>query len=425
MLSTILIIDKRKELSTKYKKSIDSADINAVIARSLQDAIAFVQELEPDMIIVSDSINETLPSFCQKIRALTYNTRPIIVALSKSADSNDRISILEAGADDFISEPVNIEEFKTRIKAHLRRDVESNLDNKTLLPNLKFVKKSLKRILNSNTQAVLRISIKNLQEYKSVYTELASDKVLQTFVAIAKSALSESDFIGQIDETDYIIITNKFGVEKIAEYLVFAFDTVAPKFYSENDAKRGYMTLKGESYTGRRVEFVSILVGGIPDGLDKIGSVDYILNKLRNLCQIAKLPNGSNFIMERTQLTASDSIIESFSNKNIYIKENDESLRYLLRTSLELQGYDVQEDLNIESGEQPSIIILDVGQDKSELEELRRLKSLQNFANTKFIVTTTMHEKSTILGAGADLYLPKPYEILDLIKWVEYFLKEC
>ena len=112
-----------------------------------------------------------------------------------------------------------------------------------------------------------------------------------------------------------------------------------------------------------------------------------------------------------------------FSNKNIYIKENDESLRYLLRTSLELQGYDVQEDLNIESGEQPSIIILDVGQDKSELEELRHLKSLQNFANTKFIVTTTMHEKSTILGAGADLYLPKPYEILDLIKWVEYFLK--
>ena len=264
-----------------------------------------------------------------------------------------------------------------------------------------------------------------MQEYKSVYTELASDKVLQTFVAIAKSALSESDFIGQIDETDYIIITNKFGVEKIAEYLVFAFDTVAPKFYSENDAKRGYMTLKGESYTGRRVEFVSILIGGISEGLDKIGSVDYILNKLRNLCQIAKLPNGSNFIMERTQLTASDSIIESFSNKNIYIKENDESLRYLLRTSLELQGYDVQEDLNIESGEQPSIIILDVGQDNSELEELRHLKSLQNFANTKFIVTTTMHEKSIILGAGADLYLPKPYEILDLIKWVEYFLKEC
>ena len=88
---------------------------------------------------------------------------------------------------------------------------------------------------------------------------------------------------------------DKFGVEKLAEYLVFAFDTVAPKFYSENDAKRGYMTLKGESYTGRRVEFVSILVGGISEGLDKIGSVDYILNKLRNLCQMAKLINSSTY----------------------------------------------------------------------------------------------------------------------------------
>ena len=152
MLSTVLIIDKRKELSTKYKKSIDNTDINTVVARSLQDAMSLVQSLEPDMIIVSDSIGESLSGFCQKIRALTYNTRPVIIALSKSADFNDRIGILEAGADDFISEPVNIEEFKTRIKAHLRRDIESNLDNKTLLPNQKYVKKALKRVLSENKQ---------------------------------------------------------------------------------------------------------------------------------------------------------------------------------------------------------------------------------------------------------------------------------
>ena len=98
MLATVLIIDKRKELSIKYKKSIAETDINAVIARTLKDALVFVQTLEPDMIIVSDSIEEDLAGFCQKIRALTYNTRPIIVALSKSADSSDRINALESGA---------------------------------------------------------------------------------------------------------------------------------------------------------------------------------------------------------------------------------------------------------------------------------------------------------------------------------------
>lgn len=423
MLSTVLIIDKRKELSTKYKKSIDNSETNTIVARSLQDAMILVQSLEPDMIIVSDSIGEDLSGFCQKIRALTYNTRPVIVALSKSADFNDRIDVLEAGADDFISEPVNIEEFKTRIKAHLRRDIESNLDNKTLLPNQKYVKKALKRVLSSDNQAVLGVNIRNLHEYKSVYTELASDKLLQTFVAIAKSALSEEDFIGQLDETNYVIITNKYGVEKLAEYLIFAFDTVIARFYSEIDVNRGYMTLKGESYTGMRVEFVSILVGGIVDGLGKITSVDFLLSKLSNLCQLAKIPNGSNYLMERAQLSGVDSIIENGYNKNIYVQEKDESLRYLIRTSLELQGYDVQEELDMASSSQPSIIILDIGNESKDLEGLKKLKQLQSFANTKFIVTTTIHEKSTILGAGADLYLPKPYEILDLIKWVEYFLR--
>ena len=126
MLSSVLIVDKRKELSIKYKKSIDEAEINTVIARKLSDALVILQTLEPDMIIISDSIEEELADFCQKIRALTYNTRPIIIALSKSAESEDRIKVLENGADDFISEPVNIEEFKSRIKAHLRRNPNPN-----------------------------------------------------------------------------------------------------------------------------------------------------------------------------------------------------------------------------------------------------------------------------------------------------------
>ena len=211
MLSTVLIIDKRKELSVKYKKSIDSSEVNTIIARTLKDALIFVQTIEPDMIIISDSIEENLRAFCEKLRVLTYNTRPIIIALSKSAEAEDKIEVLESGADDFISEPVNIDEFKTRIKAHLRRDVESNLDNKTLLPNQKIVRKTLRRILNKENQAALLVGFENLENYRAVYTDVASDKLMQTFVAIAKSALSDTDFIGQYDEKNFVIVTNKYN----------------------------------------------------------------------------------------------------------------------------------------------------------------------------------------------------------------------
>ena len=94
MLSTVLIIDKRKELSIKYKKCISEVGTNTFITHTLKEAMQSIQDLDADMIIVSDSIGEDLSSFCQRIRTLTYNTRPIIIALSKSADATDRIKVL-------------------------------------------------------------------------------------------------------------------------------------------------------------------------------------------------------------------------------------------------------------------------------------------------------------------------------------------
>ncbi|DAA95430.1 TPA: hypothetical protein CPT88_06045 [Candidatus Gastranaerophilales bacterium HUM_8] len=420
MLSYVLIIDKRKELSVKYKKSIDEEQTSAVIARTLKDAVALVQESEPDLIIISDSIDEDLSNFCEKIRTLTYNTRPTIIALSKSADTTDRIKVLASGADDFLSEPVNIEEFKMRIKAHLRRDIESNLNNVTLLPNKKYVYKAVRRLLHSeNKLAILLAGIENLDNYKSVYSDIAGDKLLQTFAAITKSALDANDFLGQLDDKNFVIITNPYSAEKMAAFLTFAFDTVTPKFYSEQDARRGYTLLDGDRKAGMRANFVSVLIGGILDNYESISGVDGLLEKLFAIKKIARIPSGSNYAIDRIKLTGENSVIIPETNRSVYISEPDEALALLLRTTLELQGYEICETLD----NQPGIVILDSEDDMSGLKVCKDLKANLNFVNTKIIVTSTVHDKSAILNAGADLYLPKPYEISDLIRWIEFFFK--
>lgn len=420
MLSYVLIIDKRKELSVKYKKSIDEEQTSAVIARTLKDAVALVQESEPDLIIISDSIDEDLSNFCEKMRTLTYNTRPTIIALSKSADTSDRIKVLASGADDFLSEPVNIEEFKMRIKAHLRRDIESNLNNVTLLPNKKYVYKAIRRLLHSeNKLAILLAGIENLDNYKSVYSDIAGDKLLQTFAAITKSALDANDFLGQLDDKNFVIITNPYSAEKMAAFLTFAFDTVTPKFYSEQDARRGYTLLDGDKKAGMRANFVSVLIGGILDNYESISGVDGLLEKLFAIKKIARIPSGSNYAIDRIKLTGENSVIIPETNRSVYISEPDEALALLLRTTLELQGYEICETLD----NQPGIVILDSEDDMSGLKVCKDLKANLNFVNTKIIVTSTVHDKSAILNAGADLYLPKPYEISDLIRWIEFFFK--
>lgn len=422
MFANVLIIDKRKELPVKYKKALESPQLSTIITTSLKDALIKIQTQEPDIIIVSDSIEENLSDFCQKIRTLTYNIRPVIIAISKSADTNDRISTLEHGADDFISEPVNIEEFKTRVKAHIRRELETSLDDKTLLPNKKLTLKTIKRMLNSNKDcAILLVGLDNLKEYQNFYTELAGDKIVQTFLAIVKSAISENDFVGQLNYNEFIIITDSYSVEKLAEFLTFAFDTVAPKFYSQKDVTRGYMLLNDDSRAGMRVNFMSLTIGGVLETNKLDTSLAGVLERLYYMKKVAKIPVGSHYAIDRVKLSGVNSIADNISNKNIYIKEPDEALYLLLRTTIELQGYNIVEELNLENTEQPFIIILDALNDFSGLELCKKLKNNVNFVNTKIFVTSTIQDKTAVLNSGADLYLPKPYEISDLIRWIEYF----
>lgn len=141
-----------------------------------------------------------------------------------------------------MSEPVNPDEFKVRMRAHLRREFESNLDTKQLLPNKNYTMRAIKRKLSEDEKwAMLYISIENFDNYKQGYTELASDKLLQTYGAIIKASLDENDYLGQLTENVFFVITNPLKSEKLARFLIFAFDSVANKFYAEHDLDRGYM----------------------------------------------------------------------------------------------------------------------------------------------------------------------------------------
>ena len=58
------------------------------------------------------------------------------------------------------------------------------------------------------------------------------------------------------------------------------------------------------------------------------------------------------------------------------------------------------------------------------LEVCKDIRTQQEFANTKIIVTSIFHDKELVLNSGADLYLPKPFELSHLVKWVKNFMDE-
>lgn len=428
MQSVTLIIDKRRELSVKYKKLLENELSSVIISKNLISSMKLIQDKEPDLIIVSDSIDEDLGDFCKKIRALTYNMRPVIVALSKSAELQDRLNVLYCGADDFLSEPVNNEEFTMRMKAHLRREFESNLDAKRLLPNKNYSMRALKRILTAKEQwGCLYISIENFKNYRENYTELASDKLIQTYCAIMQSSLNEDDYLGGISENEFLIITNPLKAEKIANFLVFAFDAVAKKFYSLQDRERGYIIMNGDELAGRRSNFVHTTIGIVTNEFQRFSDTKQLFASLISIHDLANLPDRSNYLIERAKISGQNAVEEKAYNNKIVIIEPDEAMNILLKTILELQGYEVlTASVFEEVSEQPAVIILDAGSADSlkGLDLCKTLRQNSEFSGTKLIVTSILHDKELILNCGADLYLPKPYELSNLIKWVKFFVDE-
>lgn len=431
MQSVTLIIDKRRELSVKYKKLLENDVSKVIVSKNLISAMKIIQDKEPDLIIISDSIDGDLGDYCKKIRALTYNMRPVIIALSKSSELQDRLNILSCGADDFLSEPVNGEEFVMRMKAHLRREYESNLDEIKLLPSKNYSMRALKRILTSkDLWGCLYISIENFYNYRETYTELASDKLVRTYSAIMQSSLNEDDYLGGISENEFLIITNPLKAEKIANFLTFAFDSVAKKFYSAQDIKRGYVIMQGDEFAGRRSNFVHTTIGVVTNEFQKYTDTTGLLASLINIHNLANIPDRSNYLIERAKISAENSVLLNTYNNKIVIIEPDEAMTVLLKTILELQGYEIIIAENYQkfysNYEKPAVIILDAGNadNLKGLEACKLIREQSEFANTKIIVTSIFHDKELILNCGADLYLPKPYELSSLIKWVKDFIDE-
>ena len=140
----------------------------------------------------------------------------------------------------------------------------------------------------------------------------------------------------------------------------------------------------------------------------------------------------SSYIVERAKISAQDAVINKEYNNKIVVIEPDEALNYLLKTTGEMQGYEVatiqdyDTAINMIKNIKPALIVLDAGDAETlkGLELCKKLKKDKNFKDIKIILSTIVHDKKMVLNTGADIYLPKPYELLGIFNWIEGLIKE-
>jgi DNA-binding response OmpR family regulator len=117
--STILLVDDEDAVQKLLAYPLERDGFRVVQARDGEEALARFEEEHVDLVV----LDVMLPKLdglevCKRLRA--SSTVPIIMLTARD-DELDKVLGLELGADDYITKPFSIREFRSRVRALLRR----------------------------------------------------------------------------------------------------------------------------------------------------------------------------------------------------------------------------------------------------------------------------------------------------------------
>ena len=118
----ILVVEDAEDIRVLFSRLLGRYGASVSTARDGEEAVQQARELNPDLILMDiqmpgvDGLEAT-----RRIRQEPERSDVPIIAVTALAMSGDRERCLEAGANDYMSKPVNLKELVKRIEAQLRR----------------------------------------------------------------------------------------------------------------------------------------------------------------------------------------------------------------------------------------------------------------------------------------------------------------
>jgi two-component system, OmpR family, KDP operon response regulator KdpE len=116
---TLLVIDDEPQIRRAVKQALHDMADNVLEAATGQEGIDLAAATPPDLIVLDLGLPD-MPGadVCREVR--TWGAMPIVV-LSARHGEQEKVTLLNLGADDYVTKPFSTLEFGARVRAQLRR----------------------------------------------------------------------------------------------------------------------------------------------------------------------------------------------------------------------------------------------------------------------------------------------------------------
>ncbi|MEG4571697.1 response regulator transcription factor [Microcoleus sp. N3A4] len=128
MSDRILLVEDDPKLAKFIESELSLEGYHVTVAPNGLDGLMMARDAQPDLLI----LDWMLPGIsgldiCLRLRSTGVQV-PIIMLTAKD-EVPDRVTGLNAGADDYVTKPFSMEELLARVKARLRRTQQNDADN--------------------------------------------------------------------------------------------------------------------------------------------------------------------------------------------------------------------------------------------------------------------------------------------------------
>jgi DNA-binding response OmpR family regulator len=124
-VNSLLFIEDDDQIRLALRLVLEDEGYEVREAPDGRSGLAAFHSLEPDLVLLDIRLPD-MSGFdvCRAIRAMSIVP---IVMVTAQTDTQDMVTGLEAGADDYVTKPVVPKELAARVRAHLRRAQLQNL----------------------------------------------------------------------------------------------------------------------------------------------------------------------------------------------------------------------------------------------------------------------------------------------------------
>lgn len=227
----ILVVDDNPDDSALLARLLEKEGYHTLVASSGNAALNILKDTEVDLVLLDIIMPEVDGlEILEAIRAQNNLSKVPILLISSLDDESSVVSGLQAGANDYITKPVNVPILLARVNTHLaigglirRLEQKTGIltrlaahDDLTSLTNRRaftdILDKELERsIRHGHTLSLLILDIDHFKKVNDGYGHPAGDAVLIEFANRISQSMRSSDILGRWGGEEFSIMLPETG----------------------------------------------------------------------------------------------------------------------------------------------------------------------------------------------------------------------